>query len=138
MPFWDSWNLGVKWLLLLLPRTITRVILGISVKSGKDSTSTLSFCHTQGGTKKQSPKKYISIQGGHQTLETIRIVPEFSPCLSFFLSSSIDIDSQCSYLYSHYSSSQNLCIKSLDSAFCTEFQHFILRFDQISLLYFYH
>jgi len=138
MPFWDSWNLGVKWLLLLLPRTITRVILGISVKSGKDSTSTLSFVIHRVGLKNNLQKSTLAIQGGHQTLETIKIVPEFSPCLSFFLSSSIDIDSQCSYLYSHYSSSRNLCIKSLDSAFRTKFQHFILRFDQISLLYFYH
>ncbi len=129
----------MKWLLLLLPPTITRVILGISVKSGKDSTSTLSFVMHRVGLRKTSPKKHISIQGGHETLETIKIVPEFSPYLSFFLSSSIDIDFHCSCLYSHYSSSRNLCIKSLDSAFFrTEFQHFILRFDKISLLYFHH
>jgi hypothetical protein len=30
-----------------------------------------------------------------------------------------------------------LCIKCWDSAFRTEFQHFILRFNKISLLYSY-
>jgi hypothetical protein len=66
------------------------VILGISVKSGKDSTSTLSF-HIQGEIFKKPPKRYISIQGWGvgETLETIKIVPEFSTSRSFFLSAFI-------------------------------------------------
>jgi hypothetical protein len=38
------------------------------------------------------------------------------------------IDFHCSYLYNYDNSSQTLCIKCWDSAFRSEFQHFILRF----------
>ncbi len=48
------------------------------------------------------------------------------------------IDFHCSYLYNYYNSSQTLCIKCWDLAFCIEFQHFILRFNKISLLCGYH
>jgi hypothetical protein len=43
------------------------------------------------------------------------------------------IDFHCSYLYSYYNSSQTLCITCWDSSFRAEFQHFILRFNKISL-----
>jgi hypothetical protein len=39
-------------------------IIEISVKSGKDSTSSLSFSHTQGEIQKKPAKEYMSIQGG--------------------------------------------------------------------------
>jgi hypothetical protein len=122
-------------LLLLLPRTITRVILGISVKSGKDSTSALSFVIHRVGLR----KNLISIQGGGRggvkLWKPSKLFLSFHPVFLFSWAS-IDIDFHCSYLYSYYSSSRNLCIRSLDSAFRAEFQHFILRFDKISLLYF--
>jgi hypothetical protein len=56
-----------------------------------------------------------------------------SPYLSFSLSAPerlhcCYIDFHCSDLYSYYNSSRTLCIKCWDSAFRTEFQHFILRF----------
>jgi hypothetical protein len=43
------------------------------------------FGQTQGEIKKKPAKKYISIQGGGETQETISRV---SPCLSIFLSAS--------------------------------------------------
>ncbi len=98
------------------------------------------FGHTQGEIKKKPAKKYISIQGGGgETQKTINFDGSWvSLCLSFFLSaSSAYIDFQCSYLHRYYNSSRMLCIKCWDSAFRTEFQHFILRFNKISLLYSY-
>jgi len=62
------------------------------------------------------------------------IVPEFHP-LSFFFPERLYccyIDFHCSYLYSYYNSFRTLCIKCWVR---TEFQHFILRFNKISLLY---
>jgi len=47
-------------------------ILQISIKSGKDSTSTLSLVITNGEIKKKPANKYISIQGGGETQETIQ------------------------------------------------------------------
>jgi hypothetical protein len=61
---------------------------------------------------------------------SILMVSSVSP-LSFFFPRRINccyINFHCSYLYSYYNSSRTLCIKCWDSAFSTEFQHFILRF----------
>jgi hypothetical protein len=108
-------------------------ITEISVKWGKDSTSNPEFGHSQGEIDVWSP--------------------EFHPVFSFFLSAStaaMYIEFHCSYPtlkpptlnpkpYNHYnSSSHTLCMKCWDSAFRTEFQHFMLRFNKISLLYQYH
>jgi hypothetical protein len=89
----------------------------------------LEFGHTQGEIQKKPAKQYISI------LPTIKMVHKF------FFPESLHccyIDFHCSYLYSYYNSSRILCIKCWDSAFRTEFQHFILRFNKISLLYRYY
>jgi hypothetical protein len=78
-------------------------------------------------------KNYISIQeGGGWNL----VVSWVWPCLPFSLSASsfATLDFHCSYLYSYYNSSRTLCIKCWDSAFRTELQHFILRYNKISLL----
>ncbi len=71
----------------------------------------------------------ISVSRVGKTQKTIKFwwSPEFHPCLSPFHS----------YLYSYYNSSRTLCIICLDSAFRTEFQHFILRLNKISFLYGY-
>jgi len=61
--------------------------------------------------------------------------------LSFFFPERLHccyIDFHCSYLYSYCNSSRTLCIKCWDSAFHTEFQHFIERLNKIFLLYGYH
>jgi hypothetical protein len=94
------------------------------------------FGHTQGEIEKKPAKKYISIQLGVKLRKpSILMVPEFH--LSFFFPERLHccyIDFHCSYLYSYYNSSRTLCIKCWDSAFRTEFQHFILRFSKIFLL----
>jgi hypothetical protein len=59
---WFSYLKGAK----------TSHILEISVKSGKDSTSTLSLVIHRVRLKKKKPaKKYISIQGGGEPQKTI-------------------------------------------------------------------
>jgi hypothetical protein len=86
--------------------------------------------------------KYISIQQkwnseNHQNWW----FSEFHPVFHFSwarLHCCCYIDFHCSYLYNYYNSSRPLCIKCWDSAFRTKFQHFILRFNKISLLYGYH
>ncbi len=57
-------------------------------------------------------------------------VSSVSPCLSLFLVRihCCYINFHCSYVYSYYNSSRTLCIKCWDSAYSTEFQHFMLRF----------
>jgi hypothetical protein len=76
------------------------------------------------------PRKTIKIP-------SILMVSWVSPCLSIFPERlhCCYIDFHCSYLYSYYyDSSQTLNIKCSYSAFRTEFQHFILRFNKISFL----
>jgi hypothetical protein len=65
------------------------------------------------------------------------MVSSVSHCLSFFPERlhCCDIDFHCSYLYTYCNSSRTLCIKCWDSASRTEFQHPILRFNKISLLF---
>ncbi len=93
------------------------------------------FGHTQGENKKKPAKKYISSQWGVKLRK-----PWVSSWLSFFPERlhCCYIVFHCSYLYSCYNSSLTLCIKCWISAFRTEFQHFILRFNKISLLSEYH
>jgi hypothetical protein len=64
------------------------------------------------------------------------MVSEFHPVFLFFPERlhCCYIDFHCSYRYSYYNSSRTLCMKCWDSAFRTEFEHFILRFNKISLL----
>jgi hypothetical protein len=90
----------------------------------------LEFGHTQGEIKKTcNAKQYISIQRGVK-LRRPPCFPERLRCCY--------IDFHCSYVNSYYNSSRTLCIKCWDSPFRTEFQHFILRFNKISLLCGYH
>jgi hypothetical protein len=56
--------------------------LKISVKSGKDSTSTLSLVIHR-VIKKKPAKKYISIQGGGETQKTIKISGDFAAISKF-------------------------------------------------------
>ncbi len=64
-------------------------ILEISVKSGKDSTSSPEFGHTKGEIQKNVAKKYISIQRGVKLRKpSILMVPEFHPVFLVFLSGS--------------------------------------------------
>jgi hypothetical protein len=51
-----------------------------------------------------------------------------------YVESNYSIHFHCSYRYTYYNSSRTLCLKCWDSAFRTEFQHFILKFNKISLL----
>jgi hypothetical protein len=84
----------------------------ISVKWGKDITSTLSL-----------------------VIHRVKLMVSWvSPCLSFLLSSlhCCYIDFHCSHLYSYYNSSHTLCIKIWDSAFS------YWDFNKISLLYQHH
>jgi len=77
------------------------------------------FGDTQGETRKKPAKNYISIQGRGETHKTI---------LSFTLSSLFPERLHCCYI------DFSATIISLEP----EFQHFILRFSKISLLYRYH
>jgi hypothetical protein len=112
----------------------------ISVKSGKDSTRTLSLVihrvRFKTRFKTKPAKMYISIQQGvKETQKTVNFDGFLSFTLSFFFPDHLHccyIDFHCSYLYSYYNCSRSLCIKCWDSAFRTEFQHFILRFNKIS------
>jgi hypothetical protein len=77
-------------------------------------------------------KSTLAFKGGRETQETIwwfQMVSWVSPCLSFFPERL-----HCYYMYSYYNSSPTFCIKCWDSAFRPELQHFILRFNKISLL----
>jgi hypothetical protein len=114
----------------------------ISVKWGKDNTSTLSLVIHRVRFKKKKKnlqKTTLAFKGmGGETQKTINFDgSSVSPCLSFFLraSTACYIHFRCSYLYSYYNSSRTFWIKCWDSAFRTEFQHLILRFNKISLLY---
>jgi len=111
-------------------------IIEISVKSGKDSTSTLSLVIHRVRFKRNLQKSTLGFKGRGETQETIDGFMSFTLSFFFFLSAShcYDIDFHCSYLYNYYNSSRTLCIKCWDSAFRTEFEHFILRFNKISLL----
>jgi hypothetical protein len=99
----------------------------ISVKSGKDRVSTPSLVIHRVRLKKNLQKSTLAFNGGWNS--------DFDGFLSFTLSFLFPerlhccyIDFHRSYLYSYYNSSRTLCIKCWDSAFRTEFQHFILRF----------
>jgi len=97
------------------------------------------FGHTPGEIQKKPAKKYITIQPGVKLRKPSRWFLSFT--LSFFFPGRLHccyIDFHCSDLYSYYNSSRVLCTKCWDSAFRTEFQHFILRFNKISLLYGYY
>jgi hypothetical protein len=60
-------------------------MIEISVKSGKDSTSTLSLVIHRVRFKKTAAKKYISIQGRVKLRKpSILMVPEFHPVFLFF------------------------------------------------------
>ncbi len=86
------------------------------------------FGHTWVEIQKKPAKKYISIQGG---AETQKIINFYGFTVSFFFPERVHwcyIDFHCSYLYIYYNLSRALCIKCWDSAFRTQFQHFILRF----------
>ncbi len=91
------------------------------------------FGHTRCEIQKKPAKKYISIKGGGGVKlrkPSILIVPEWT--VSFFFPERLHycyIDFHCSYLYSYYNSSRTSCIKCWDSAFRTEFQHFVLSFS---------
>ncbi len=84
-------------------------------------------------------KKWISIQQG---VKSENHQNSLSFTLSFLFHERLHcccyIDFHCYCLYSYHNSSWTLCIKCWDSAFRTEFQHFILRFNKISLLHGYH
>ncbi len=85
----------------------------------------LSFGHyTRWDFLKTLQKKYISFQrkiDGFLSFTVFLFFPERLHCCY--------IAFHCCYLYSYYNSSRTLCIKCWDSAFRTEFQHFILRFN---------
>jgi hypothetical protein len=64
---------------------------------------------------------------------SILMVPEFHPVFLFSWSPPLVLDrfSVLLPIHLYYNSSWTLCIKCWDSAFRTQFQHFILRFHQI-------
>ncbi len=104
----------------------------LCVKSGKDGTSTLSLVIHRVRLKKNLQKGELPLKGGGETQKTINFDGSWvSPCLNFFPERlhCCYLDFYCSYLYSFYNSSRTLYIKCWDSAFRTEFQHFILRFS---------
>jgi len=105
--------------------TIAKV-LEISVKSGKDSASTLSLVICRVRFKKKTAKKYISIQWGGETKKTINFDDSWvSPSLSFLPERlhCYDIDFHCSYLYSYYIIPLKPC------ALNAEIQRFVLSFS---------
>jgi hypothetical protein len=130
-PLW-RWQV-CQWHFLFLGKK--NGILEISVKSRKDSTSSLVRSYTGWDEKKTCKKIHLAFNG-----VKLRKPSWLSPCLSFFPERLhfCYIDFHWSYLYSYYNSSWTLCIKCWDSAFRTEFQNFILRFNKISLLSGYH
>ncbi len=98
---------------------IAVLLIEICVKSGKDRVSTPSLVIH----RVRFLKKLQKSSENHQFF--------LSFTLSFFFPERLHccyIDFHCSYLYNYYNSSRTLCIKCRDSAFRTEFQHFILRF----------
>jgi hypothetical protein len=108
------------------------VTLEISIKSGEDSNSTLSLVIHGVRFKRNLQKSTLALKGGGVKLRkpSILIVPEWT--VSFFFPERLHycyIDFHCSYLYSYYNSSRTSCIKCWDSAFRTEFQHFVLSFS---------
>jgi len=115
--------------LLKKPRHLVRRnfpwIIEISVKSGKDSTSTLSLVIHRVRFLKKPAKKYISIQQGVK----LRWFPEFHPCLSFFLSAS----TAATKIFTAPTCTATIIPLEL-CALNAEIQHFILRFNKISLL----
>jgi hypothetical protein len=96
--------------------------LEISVKSGKDSTSTLSLVIHRMRLKKNLKKSTLALRGG-ETQKTIKIDGFLSFTLSFFSPERLHccyIYFHCSYLNRYYNSSRTLCIICWDSAFRTE------------------
>ncbi len=93
----------------IIPQTIE-----ISVKSRKDTTSTLSLVIHRVRLKKNPQTSILAFKGGVKLRKP--------PCLSFVLESLYCryIDFHCSYMYSYYNSSQTLCIQCWDSAFHSE------------------
>jgi ABC-type lipoprotein release transport system permease subunit len=92
------------------------------------------FGHTQGEIKKKPPKKYISILLGVKLRKPSIFVKNWiSSYLSFFMSASI---------ITTYVFIAPICITTIiifePCALNVEFQHFILRFNEISLLCGYH
>ncbi len=122
-------RISIRWLLLQgLPRWTSTYIgslhprpeslspfIRISVKSGKDSTSTLTLVIHRVRFVKSLQKSTLAFKGRWNS---------GSPCLSFFLERlhCCYIDFHCSYRYSYYNSSRTLCIK------CWVL-HFVLSFS---------
>jgi hypothetical protein len=92
------------------------------------------FGHTQGEIKKKPTKKYISIQSKGETKKTINFCGKLSFILSF-------IFLECLHYY-YICFHAPTCITTIiifePCALNVEFQDFILRFNEISLLCGYH
>ncbi len=90
------------------------------------------FGHTQGEIFKKPAKKYISIQG-REGVKTIN----FGGKLGFILSFLFPERLHCCYIYFH--STCTTTIISLETcALNAEFEHFVLKFNQMSFLCGYH
>jgi hypothetical protein len=111
--------------------------LEISVKSGKDSTSTLSLVIHRVRFKNNLQKSTLAFKGGWggETQETI-----FDGFLSFFFSLSASTAAAATKIFT--APTFTATIISLEpcalNAEIHEFQHFILRFNKISFLCGYH
>jgi hypothetical protein len=82
------------------------------------------FSHTQGEIFKKPAKKYISIQGAAETQKTVNFCGKLSFILSFLSGKGL------------YCTTTTIGLEPC--ALNAEFQHFILRFNKISLLCQYH
>jgi hypothetical protein len=103
-------------------------------KARKTQYQNLEFGHTQGEIFKKPAKKYISIQLGVKLrIPSIFVKIWISSYLSFFLSASI---------ITKYVFIAPTCITTIiifkPCALNAKFQHFILKFNEISLLCRYH
>jgi hypothetical protein len=91
------------------------------------------FGHTKGESERKLANKYISIQRGMKLRKPTSLVVNWvSSCISFFLSNS----TADTYIFTAPNCTTTIISLEL-CALNAEFQHFILRFNKMSLLWAY-
>jgi len=132
---------GLGWLLYTYLKTLLR---HLRYPESQEKTAPVPWVwsYTRWDSKKTCKKiRQHSRAGWNSGKPSILMATEFHPVFLFSWAPPLLLLHRFSLLlpvHSYYNFSRTLCIKCWISAFRTEFQHFILRFNKTSLVYLYH